>query len=73
VNRLSEIRNGALSLLGGTDEAVTDGADDLIPRKADHARRRRVHVDDPVRCGVDDENPRLDRIEEGLQVLLIAG
>ncbi len=73
VNRLAEIRDGALSLLGGTDEAVTDGADDLIPGKADHARRRRIHVDDPMHCRIDDEDPRVDRIKEGLQILLLAG
>ena len=73
MNRLAEIRDGALALLGGADKAVADGADDLVPGKADHARRGRIDVDDPMRCGIDDEDPRVDRVKEGLQVLLLAG
>jgi hypothetical protein len=52
---------------------MTDGANDLIPDKADHVRRSRIHVDDPMHCRIDDEDPRMDRVKEGLQVLFLAG
>ena len=70
VHRLTQIGNRATPSFRRTDELVALGAHHLIARRPNQLQSDTVDIHDPVRFRVDDDDPGLDRIDDGLEPCL---
>ena len=72
VDGLSQVRYRAFSNVGGTHEAVTNRTDGPLLCCADRVQGGGIRVDDAMGFRINDQDPGLNPLEDGLEIRPIA-